>query len=137
MDGAVLQIGGSLVAILILAAIAWALKLGPSARIEDEDDARRFAREADTRFDPQNASVSRGNEAAILDDRQGRIMVLRRHGTHFAGRVLEPGAHATRHDGKLTIATTDRRFGLVTLDLGDAAQAWELRVDALNSPDDA
>jgi hypothetical protein len=51
-------------------------------------------------------------------------MLLRRHGVHFAARLLE------RHDGIrldrqfLTIGTGERTFGTVTLDLGEQAQVW-------------
>ena len=51
-------------------------------------------------------------------------MVIKRHGVHFAARLL------TSHEGTrldrnfLTIATGERTFGSVTLDLGAQAQAW-------------
>ena len=131
MDGQLLQLGGSLVAILVLAALAWALKLGPSPKIADEADARRLANEADTGFGPSEVAVSVDGASAILADSRGRIMVLRKHGTHFAARVLEPGAGATAADGVLTVTPTDRTFGKVELDLGDAAKTWESRLDAL------
>ena len=137
MDGQLLQLGGSLVAILVLAAIAWALKLGSSPGITDEAEARRLASEADTGFDPCEVALSQDKASAILADSQGRIMVLRKHGTHFAARVLEPGASAQVEDGILTITPTDRTFGKVVLDLGAAASAWESRVHALTGAGNA
>lgn len=131
MDPALLQLIGSLVAILILAAIAWALKLGQAPGIADEDEARALAREADTGFVPDAAAVSRDGAAAILADHDGRVMVLRRHGTHFAARVLEPGAQATVEGDALIVAPTDRRFGITRLELGEHADTWASRIDAL------
>ena len=64
-------------------------------------------------------------------------MVLRKHGTHFAARILEPGADAQNEDGILTITPTDRTFGQVVLDLGAAATAWESRVRALKGAGNA
>ena len=137
MDGQAFQLIGSLVAILALAGIAWALKLGRGATIRDRNHAMRLAREADTGFDPVEATVAQNGAGAILADSDGRMMVLRRHGSHFAARVLEQGAQALRDGAILTVATTDRRFGRVTLDLGDEAQAWAARIDALHGGKDA
>ncbi len=132
MDSQLVQLVGSLVAILVLAGIAWWLKLGQPDTITDTDRAFALAREADTGFEPTDAAVAQDGNAAILADSAGRIMVLRSHGAQFAARVLEPGARVTNEAGVLAIATTDRRFGTVRLDLGDAAQAWAARVDALH-----
>lgn len=63
-------------------------------------------------------------------------MVLRGHGTHFAGRILEAGAAARIENGVLTVTPTDARFGTVTLDLRDAAQTWESRIESLGKRHD-
>ena len=132
MDGALLQLGGSLVAILVLAAIAWALGLGRGPEIEDSEDAMRLAREADSSFVPCEAHVAEGGDGAILADGQGRIMVLRRHGAHFAARMLERGATARIEGSDLVVSPADPRFGQVTLAIGDKAHTWAARIDALN-----
>ncbi len=137
MDSQLLQLIGSLAAILVVTAIAWALKLGRTPAIADEDRAKALAREADSAFEPVSAHVSSDGTAAIIADATGRIMVLRRHGAQFAARVLGPGAHAERADSVLTVNPADRRFGPVTLHLGDEAQAWESRINALDSHTDA
>ena len=131
MDDQLLQLLGSLAAILALAAIAWALKLGQGPVVADAEEAFGLAREADTGFDPAEAMVSQDGATAILADAKGRIMVLKRHGTHFAARLLEPGAQAACSNGILLVTPADRRFGAVRLDLGEQAQAWESRVNAL------
>ena len=127
MDSQLLQLGGSLLAILVLAGIAWALKLGQPRTIDTAERALALAREADTAFDPSEAAVGRDGSAAILADSAGRIMVLRRHGTHFAARVLEPGTPAHSDGDILTIVP----------DLGPEAQAWASRIEALGRADHA
>ena len=137
MEGQTLQLIGSLVAILVLAAIAWALKLGRSANIEGAQHAMALASEADSGFDPAEAAVSRDGASAIVADKTGRIMVLRSHGAQFAGRVLEPGSTTQVESHTLTVTPADRRYGPVTRDLGDQAQAWAARIDALHATQDA
>jgi hypothetical protein len=51
-------------------------------------------------------------------------MLLRRHGAHFAARLLDSHAHARLNRNFLTIGTGETTFGVVTLDLGDKAQIW-------------
>jgi hypothetical protein len=51
-------------------------------------------------------------------------MLLRRHGAQFASRMLDTHAFARLDRNFLTVGTDDRRFGTVTLDLGDKAQLW-------------
>jgi hypothetical protein len=51
-------------------------------------------------------------------------MLLRRHGAHFAARLLDGHAHVRLDRTFLVVGTSDRRFGEITLELGDAAGAW-------------
>ena len=62
--------------------------------------------------------------ACYAGERRTKSLLIRQHGSHFATRQLTSHA-GVRLDGRfLTIATDDRRFGTVTLDLGDQAQVW-------------
>ena len=137
MDTQILVLGGSLAAILALAGIAWALRLGEPLRIDDPNHAKALAREADTAFAPAEAAVCEEGGAAIVADAAGRIMVLRRHGAHIAGRVLDPGASARVEHGTLTVVPTDRTYGPVALKLSEHAQSWAARVDGVSRRDDA
>ncbi len=119
-----LQFGGSLLAILALAWLARKLDLGGDVRIRDESHARQLADEAICGFDAVEVALDRGRIGALVRDRQGRVMVLRRHGVHFAGRLLDGHSHSRLDQSRLTLATSDRHFGSVTLDLGQAAQHW-------------
>lgn len=124
MTGKLIQFGASLLAILALAWVALRLGLGGDARIRDDAHLRELADEALHGFDPVEVAIDRAGLAAIARDAEGRIMLLRRHGAHFASRLLDGHAHVRLDRNFLIVGTSDRRFGEVTLDLGDAAPTW-------------
>jgi hypothetical protein len=119
-----IKFGGSLLAILALAWLAHRLRLGGDVRIVDEAQARDLAEEAICGFEPVEIVIDRAGMGALLRDARGRVLLLRRHGTHFAGRLLDSYAHARLDRNLLTLATADQRFGSVTLDLGSKAPEW-------------
>ena len=119
-----LQFGGSLAAILLLAWLARWLGLGGDLRLRDPDEARRLAGEALCGFEAQEVALDRAGIGALLRDSAGRIMLLRRHGVHWVARLLDSHAGVRLDRSFITIATGDRTFGAITLDLGDRAQAW-------------
>lgn len=133
---ALLQLLGSLVAILALAGIAAWLKLGGDRRIASEAEARVLADDAVSGFAPVAAALDAGGRAAILRDGQGRVLVLRRHGAQFAGRVLGASAVAKMQGQGLTIDTGERRFGKVALQIEDPL-AWVRAIEAAGSVRDA
>lgn len=124
MGGQLIQAGASLAAILVLAWFARWLGLGHDVRIRDEDAIRRLAGEAVCGFDAIDLAVDRAGIGALLRDSQGRVMLLRRHGAHYAARLLDSHAFARLDRNFLTIGTGEKTFGSVTLDLGDKAQVW-------------
>lgn len=120
----VVQVLASLLAILVLAWIAHKLRLGGDARILGEDQARALADAALCGFDPAEMAIDRAGIGAIFRDRQGRVLLVRRHGSHFAARQITSHA-GVRLDGRfLTLSTDDRQFGTITLDLGEQASVW-------------
>jgi hypothetical protein len=122
--GALAQFAASLAAILALAALSHWLKLGGDDRLRDEDAARRLAGEAIDGFDPVAVAIDRAGIAALARDAAGRVMLLRRHGAKWAARLLDSHAHTRLDRNFLTVATGERTFGAITLDLGAEAQAW-------------
>ena len=68
--------------------------------------------------------LDRAGIGALLRDSSGRTMLLRRHGAHWVARLLDSHAGIRLDRSFMTIATSDRAFGAITLDLGDQAQAW-------------
>ncbi|MGJ8606306.1 MAG: hypothetical protein ACSHXH_19510, partial [Marivita sp.] len=87
-----LQFGVSLIAILVLAGLAWSLKLGGKPTLKSDDDVRGAAGEVEDGFAAQRISIARDGKAAMAADTEGRIMVIKRHGNRFAGRILTSAA---------------------------------------------
>ena len=124
MTAELLKLAGSIAAILALAWAARRMDLGGDRRIRSEAEARALADEAICGFDPVDMAIDRAGIGALLRDAEGRILLLRRHGAHFAARLLDSHAFARLDQGFLTIGTGETRFGKVTLDLGPKAQVW-------------
>lgn len=114
----------SLIMVLGLYGLARALGLGGDVRLAGPDHARALAEASVTGFDPVDIALDRARIGALVRSRDGRVMLIRRHGARFVGRVL------ASHDGvrldrtTLTLDTEDRAFGTLTLDLGAEAQGW-------------
>ena len=127
-----LQTAGSLVAILALAGLAWWMKLGGAPRLDSEEAVRRAAGEVEDGFVAIATAPDARGMAALARDPAGRLMVIKRHGNRFAGRVLGPQARA-EHDGTaLAVDCGEARFGRVLLDIPDA-QAWAEAINRVNA----
>lgn len=120
----ILQLGGSLVAILVLVWLAARMGLGGEPRIRDADHACELADEAVCGFEPAEIAIDRAGQGALLRDANGRVLLLRRHGVHFVGRLLGAKTTGNLNRNLLTIEPPESSFGKVTLDLGPAAQEW-------------
>jgi hypothetical protein len=131
VTGKLVQFGGSLLAIFALAWIALKLGLGGDARIRDEAHLLDLVDEALHGFDPVDIAIGRDGLSALARDGEGRVIVLRRHGSHFASRVIDRAARVERTGDTLTVDTGDRRFGEVALDLGTDAGVWAERLNAV------
>lgn len=131
--GLAIQLAGSLIAILVLAWIAHRLRLGGDVRIRSEDEARALADEAIHGFEPVEIAIDKAGMGALCRDDEGRVLLLRRHGSHWASRLLDSHAHTRLDHGFLTLATADRRFGSVTFDLGDKAAIWAASLRRITS----
>ena len=119
-----IQLGASLAAILLLAWLSRWLGLGRDVRLQDEAEARQLAQAALCGFVAAELAIDRAGIGALLRDQQGRVMLLRRHGAHFAARLLDSHAFARLDHNFLTVGTGEVRFGQITLDLGDQAAVW-------------
>ena len=135
-----LQTAGSLVAILALAGLAWWLKLGGTPRLDSADAVARAAGEVEDGFTPTTIACDAEGSSALARDAAARIMVIKRHGNRFAGRVLGPGAQARlwRDQGNaaLEVDSGEPRFGKVFLDIPDA-ETWADAINRLDEPQDA
>jgi hypothetical protein len=135
-----LQTVGSLVAILALAGLARWLKLGGMPQLDSEDAVYRAAGEVEDGFVPVTASHDAEGASALARDASGRVMVIKRHGNRFAGRVLGADAAARLADRQSTfnlmVDPGDPRFGKVFLTLPNA-QAWADAINRVNRRQDA
>lgn len=110
---------GSLVAILALSGIARWLRLGRAPRLANEDEARFAANEAIDGFEPVRIALDHQGAGAIMEDRAGRLLLLKPHGNFFAARTAALSWTARQHGNQLTIDSGERRFGTVSLMLDD------------------
>lgn len=110
------QLGGSLVAILVLAGIARALKLGGGG-IADEAAARREAEDALLGFEAIDVVLGSDRAAAIVHGRDGSVAVLKQHGSHVAVRRVAAEAVSETSDGWL-VDSGERLFGHVLVRRG-------------------
>ena len=119
-----LKLAGSLAGIVLLYWVALRLGLGGDVRLRDDAEARRLADNAISGFEATDVALDRAGIAALVRDAGGRVLLLRRHGAHFAARLLDDHTGSRLDRNFLTISSGERRFGSVTLDLGDQAQVW-------------
>ena len=128
IDPMLLQFAGSLIAILLLAGLAVLLKLGGKPALADEEAVAHAAGEVEDGFAPARTSLSRDGTAALARAADGRIMLIKRHGNKFAGRVLGPNATCREEVDGFVIDPNETQFGTVRLSLTDAPY-W---ADAIN-----
>lgn len=118
------QLGGSLAAILLLALLASKLGLGGDVRLRDPEQARALADQAIWGFDAVEVGLDRAGVGALVRNRKGQVLLLRRHGVHFVARLLDDHAGARLDRNFLTLVTDRGAEGTTTLDLGAQAQSW-------------
>lgn len=126
-----LQTAGSLVAILALAGLAWWMKLGGQPVLASAADVERIAGEVVDGFVPVAEACDSRGCAALASDAQGRIMLIKRHGNRFAGRILGPGAAARINAGALDVDCGEAPFGTVSLALPEP-EAWAEAINRLD-----
>jgi hypothetical protein len=136
VTGLLIQLGASLAAILAAFWLARHLRLGGDLRIRSEAEARALADNAICGFEAIDLAIDRAGIGALLRDAGGQVLLLRRHGAHFASRLLDSHAGIRLDRNFLTLATNDRHFGEVTLDLGPQAQVWAASLRRLSGHGD-
>jgi hypothetical protein len=131
---------GSLIAILALAGIARWLGLGRAPRLASEAEARFAANEAVDGFEPVHVSLDRHGKGALLEDKTGRVLLLKPHGNFFAGRLLTEAARSERRTDQgqacLRIDSGEKRYGTVSLDVDDPDH-WVAAINRLRSANHA
>ena len=123
-----LQFIGSLIAILVVAGLVAMMKLGGNPVLKSESDVAQAAGEVEDGFETARSSISRRGDGALARGPDGQIMVIKRHGNKFAGRILTSNTQAREEVDGLVVDPGDCRFGSVRLSLTDSSY-W---ADAIN-----
>src|SRR3546814_9054413 len=89
MTAVLVQTGASLVAVLFIAWLVGKMGLGADPRIADEAHAIRLAEEAEAGFCGIEVARDRAGFAAIVRNAEGRMLLVRAHGNHFAARPVD------------------------------------------------
>lgn len=125
---AALLFGGSLAAIFALFGLIKWLKLGGDPVLSAGASLDQAANEVEDGFEVMRHSIARGGKAALVRNQDGHILVLKRHGNKFAGRILTSKASAREEVDALIVDAGESQFGKVRLSLNDASY-W---ADAIN-----
>ena len=128
MTAMLVQTGASLVAVLFVAWLVGKMGLGAVPRIADETHAIRLAEEAEAGFHGIEVARDRAGFAAIVRNAEGRMMLVRAHGNHFAARPVDGQVIGRLDKDFLTLTMPERTFGAVTLQLGKDAGMWASRM---------
>ncbi|SNS82710.1 hypothetical protein [Sphingopyxis indica] len=123
-----IQLVASLVAVLFIAWLVGRMGLGADPRIADDAHAIRLADEAETGFGGVEVARDRAGFAAIVRNAEGRMLLIRAHGNHFAARPVDAGVEGRLDKDFLTLRMPERTFGAVTLHLGKEAGVWASRM---------
>ena len=123
-----IQLGASLAAVLFVAWLVGKIGLGADPRIEDADHAIRLAEEAEAGFKGVEVARDRAGFAAIVQNAEGRMMLVRAPGNFFAARPVDASVEGRLDKEFLTLTMSERTFGAVTLQLGKDAGMWASRM---------
>ena len=126
-----IQTGASLLAVLFVAWLVGRMGLGADPRIEDAAHAIRLAEEAEAGFGGTEVARDRAGFAAIVRNAEGRMMLVRAHGNHFAARPVDAATVGRLDKDFLTLTMPEKSFGAVTLQLGKDAGMWASRMREL------
>ena len=127
-QAALIQLGASLVAVLFIAWLVGKIGLGSDPRIADAAHAIRLAEEAEAGFNGADVARDRAGFAALVRNGEGRLLLVRAHGNHFAARRVDASVVARLDKNFLILTTPERTFGSVTLQLGKEAGMWASRM---------
>ncbi len=127
-QAALIQLGASLVAVLFIAWLVGKIGLGSDPRIADAAHAIRLAEEAEAGFQGVEVARDRAGFAAIVQNAEGRMMLVRAHGNFFAARPVDAGVIGRLDKDFLTLTMPEKTFGAVTLQLGKDAGMWASRM---------
>lgn len=118
------QIGiivGSLLVIFAVTALVRWMRLGEVA-LENRQQAFDWAERNIPFFTASEAIVSEDGQGALVMDDAGRVVLVKRHGSKFAARLIEQPIDAERDGPIWCIGSGDRQFGRVRMQFDMAGQ---------------
>ena len=118
----------SLLSILAVSWLVKAIGLGKEARITSKEQAFAIADTVMNGFDGTEAAIDKAGYGALVRNAEGQQMLIRAHGSHFVGRLLDSSFSGRLSYNQLTLESAERTFGSTTLNLGDDAQFWTARL---------
>ncbi|WP_447765232.1 hypothetical protein [Sphingopyxis panaciterrae] len=127
-EATLIQLGASLLAVLFIAWLVGKMGLGADPRIADATHAIQLAEEAEAGFHGIEVARDRAGFAAIVRNGEGRMMLVRAHGNHFAARPVDASVEGRLDKEFLTLTMPEKTFGAVTLQLGKDAGMWASRM---------
>src|SRR3546814_7539379 len=83
---------------------------------------------AEAGFGGVEVARDRAGFAAIVRNAEGRMLLIRAHGNHFAARPVDASVIGRLDKDFLTLTMPERTFGAVTLQLGKEAGMWASRM---------
>src|SRR3546814_2902596 len=128
MTAVFVQAGASLVIVLFVAWLVGKMGRGADPRNENEAHAIRLAEEAEAGCRGVEGARDRAGFAAIVRNAEGRMMLVRAHGNHFAARPVDASVIGKLDKDFLILTTPERTFGAVTLQLGRDEGMWASRM---------
>jgi len=103
---------GSIAAILAVSWLVAYLKLG-EVNLADPADACRWANELIPGFSGTEAILSSDAQSALVVGQDQRLVLLKRHGAQFVGRIIARPLLVEQHDDVWHIDCGERYFGKV------------------------
>ena len=104
---------GSIIAILLVSGLVAWLKLG-EVKLDSVEDACRWADELVPGFKATDAILAADAQAALVSSDDDRLVLLKRHGAQFVGRVVTRPLSVLQQGQYWQIQSGERFFGTVT-----------------------
>lgn len=111
----------SFIIILAVTALVRGLRLG-EVRLESRAQAFDWAAKNVPFFAPVDAIISEDGQGALVSDANGRIVLIKRHGAKFAGRLLERPLDIAREGPIWCVGSGDQQFGRVRMQFDIAGE---------------
>lgn len=121
-----LILGGSLIAILFLAALCLALGLGKGSVIRSVEEAREILKRDIIGFIGQEGIVSINQKSALVFDNDERVGLVLVHGNRFVTRVMAKPLEVTQNQNKLEVGVGELSLPSIILQLPDIITATQV-----------